>query len=101
MSDEALHWVEVAYALPDDQAVLRIEVPPGTTVDEAIRLSGITDRFPGLDPDAADVGIFGKVVSDRSRVLQPGERVEIYRPLKIDPKAARAARATRRRGDEA
>ena len=99
MSDDG-HWVEVAYALPDDQAVIRIDVPPGTTVDEAIRLSGITERFPGLDPDAADVGIFGKVVTDRGRVLEAGERVEIYRPLRIDPKAARAARASRRKGGE-
>jgi putative ubiquitin-RnfH superfamily antitoxin RatB of RatAB toxin-antitoxin module len=92
--------VEVAYALPEKQLILRIDVPEGTTIDEAIRLSEIAARFPELDVAAADVGIFGKVVKDRGTVLKAGDRVEIYRPLLIDPKAARAERARKKAQDD-
>lgn len=94
--------VEVAYAQPETQVVIPIEVPTGTTLAQAIALSGIAARFPGLDTDAAAVGIFGALVKDRSQVLRDGDRVEIYRPLQIDPKAARANRASakRRKPDE-
>jgi putative ubiquitin-RnfH superfamily antitoxin RatB of RatAB toxin-antitoxin module len=92
--------VEVAYALPHEQAIIPLEVPEGTTVAEAARRSGIADRFQGIDLDHADFGIFGKVVP-ATQTLGPGERVEIYRPLVADPKEvrkARAARAKERRG---
>ena len=86
--------VEVAYALPDKQAILEVEVTAGTTALEAARQSGVTDKFEGIDLDNARLGIFGKVVAP-GQVLQEGDRVEIYRPLIADPKEVRKARAAR------
>jgi putative ubiquitin-RnfH superfamily antitoxin RatB of RatAB toxin-antitoxin module len=84
--------VEVAYATPQDQAVLRVELPAGSTVSEAIERSGIGARFPGLFVDPAAVGIFSRKVS-LDQVLRNGDRVEIYRPLIADPKEVRRRRA--------
>lgn len=96
--------VEVAYALPDRQAILALDVAQGTTALDAARQSGITDKFEGIDLDNAKMGVFGKVVSPQ-HVLQEGDRVEIYRPLIADPKEVRKARAARakarRAGDKA
>ena len=80
--------VEVAYALPDKQAIVAVDVSPGTTALEAARLSGITDKFEGIDLDNAKLGIFGAVVAP-GQVLAEGDRVEIYRPLIADPKEVR------------
>lgn len=88
--------VEVAYALPDEQRIVRIAVPVGTTMLEAARLSRIAEQFPGLDIDNSPMGIFGKAVAaPAQRVLADGERVEIYRPLIADPKEVRKQRAAR------
>jgi hypothetical protein len=92
--DKQTMLVEVAYALPDKQALLSLEVAVGTTALEAARQSGISDKFGGIDLDNAKLGIFGKVVSP-GQVLQEGDRVEIYRPLIADPKEVRKARAAR------
>lgn len=86
--------VEVAYALPEKQKIIRLTVPAGTTVLEAAHLSGITEHFPGLDIDASNLGVFGKSVpKPAERELAEGERVEIYRPLIADPKEIRKRRA--------
>ena len=86
--------VEVAYATPERQEIVPVEVEEGATMLEAVRRSGIADLFPGLDPEQADMGIFGKVVkSPQTHVLRAGDRVELYRPLKIEPKHARMNRA--------
>lgn len=84
--------VEVAYALPDHQTLLRVKVPEGTTAEEAVRQSGMLDKHPEIDLAASKVGIFAKPVPS-SRVLREGDRVEIYRPLIADPKAVRKQRA--------
>lgn len=90
--------IEVAYGLPQEQALLVLAVPAGTTAREAVRLSGLAARFPGLDPEQAPLGIFGKLEKDpAARVLREGDRVEVYRPLLIDPKEARRLRAERAR----
>lgn len=91
--------IEVVFALPDRQCVLPLEVAAGTTLHEAVLQSGIAARFPGMiDPDTMSVGVFGKIEkSPRSRLLADGDRVEIYRPLTVDPKEARRARAARKR----
>ncbi|MBB1074985.1 RnfH family protein [Rhodoferax sp. 4810] len=80
--------VSVTYALPDRQAWLEIEVPDHATVRDAIELSGITRTFPTLDLTTQKVGIFSKTVSLEAR-LEPGQRVEIYRPITADPQALR------------
>ncbi|SET76345.1 hypothetical protein SAMN04487962_1224 [Marinobacter segnicrescens] len=92
--------VEVAYATPERQEIVPVEVEEGATMLKAVRRSGIAELFPGLDPEQADMGIFGKVVkSPQTHVLRAGDRVELYRPLKIDPKQARMNRA-RKKKDE-
>ncbi|KAF0810055.1 hypothetical protein A167_01086 [Alcanivorax sp. S71-1-4] len=86
--------VEVAYALPHKQKLISLQVPVGTTLFEAACESGIAEHFEGLDLARAPMGIFGQAeASPKQRVLQDGERVEIYRPLIIDPKETRKARA--------
>ena len=84
--------IEVAYATPDKQILLSIDVPPGCTVAEAISLSGIREEFPGIELDPKAVGIFSRKVS-MDHELKEGDRVEIYRPLVADPKEMRKQRA--------
>ena len=84
--------VEVAYARPDRQWLWSVEVPAGTTAMEAIRQSGVVAACPEVDPESAPLGIFGEACS-RETLLRPGDRVEIHRPLKRDPKTARRERA--------
>ncbi len=84
--------VEVAYAQPDEQLILEVMVDPETTVEKAVETSGILNRFPDIEFDSVNMGIFGKSVR-RDRILQEGDRVEIYRPLIADPKEVRRQRA--------
>ena len=84
--------VEVAYAEPEKQLILPVNVDAGTTVGGAIVQSGIMMQFPNLDVENSKVGIFGKV-TNMTTVLQEGDRVEIYRPLIADPKEVRRKRA--------
>jgi hypothetical protein len=89
--------VEVAYARPDKQEIVPVRVPDGTTALEAARLSGIVDVFPEIELDATDMGIFGKVIKDpAAHELREGDRIELYRPLRIDPKQARLNRAKKK-----
>ncbi len=83
--------VEVAYARPDQQLILGVDVAEGTTLQQAIELSGILDRFPEIDLSTSKVGIFGKL-SKKDAPLKTGDRVEIYRPLIADPKEVRRKR---------
>lgn len=93
MSDGLLN-VEVVYALPDRQKLISLRVPAGTTMHDAVLQSGISGFFPELDIEHSSMGIFSKVEANpKARVLAEGERVEIYRPLIIDPKDNRKARA--------
>ena len=94
MSDTKSISVEVAYALPERQVILEVQVPEGATVMEAAVQSGVTGKFEGIDLENAKFGIFGKIVAPK-QVLREGERVEIYRPLIADPKEVRKARAAR------
>lgn len=89
---DGLLGVEIAYALPDTQQLIDLKVATGTTAREAIENSGILQRFPEIDLSRHKIGIFGKVVK-LDHVLSPGDRVEIYRPLIVDPKDARRRRA--------
>lgn len=83
--------VEVAYGLPERQALVTVELPVGATVGDAIAASRMAERFPGLEVDPARVGIFGRKAS-LDELLGDGDRVEIYRPLLVDPKETRRAR---------
>ena len=86
--------VEVAFALPDKQEIVMLEVLPGTTAAEAVSQSDISLHFPELQLAGASLGVFGKTVKD-DYILHTGERVEIYRPLIADPKEIRKQRAAR------
>ncbi|WP_136254864.1 RnfH family protein [Onishia niordana] len=91
--------VEVAYALPTRQKIVELNVPAETTARQAVVLAELPRYFPELPVETfleADLGIFGKALRDpENHTLREGDRVEVYRPLKIDPKAARAARAAK------
>lgn len=93
MADSTDISVEVAYALPEAQKIIALEVKPGTTAYEAAVRSGIDRQFPSMDLEASDMGVFGKVIKPREYRLQEGDRVEIYRPLLADPKEVRKKRA--------
>lgn len=80
--------VSVTYALPERQTWLDVEVPEQATVRDAIEASGIIRAFPMFDLNAQKVGVFGKIVALEAR-LEPGQRVEIYRPITADPVALR------------
>jgi hypothetical protein len=83
--------VEVAYALPNKQVIAKVAVAAGTTVAEAINLSGIRQIFPGIE-EQPTVGIFSRKVP-LDHALQAGDRVEIYRALLVDPKEVRRRKA--------
>jgi putative ubiquitin-RnfH superfamily antitoxin RatB of RatAB toxin-antitoxin module len=80
--------VSVTYALPERQVWLDVDVPEQATVRDAIEMSGIHRAFPALDLSTQKVGVFGKTVALEAR-LEPGQRVEIYRPITADPIALR------------
>lgn len=90
----ALIEVDIIYALPLMQTVVTLKVPVGTSVREAIAMSGVAAQHLGTDWDSATVGIFGRRTS-MSTVLHDHDRVEIYRPLVADPKQLRRRRARR------
>lgn len=84
--------IEVAYALPDAQTVIPMAVPEGTTVKAAVEASGVLQKHPDIDLEKHKVGIYGKLVK-ADTVLRDRDRIEIYRPLKADPKEIRRQRA--------
>ena len=86
--------VEVAYARADMQRILVVEVPVGVKAREVLRASGLVDLFPEIDTASCPIGVFGEPVSD-SYLVQSGDRVEVYRPLTIDPREARREFASR------
>jgi hypothetical protein len=90
--------VEVAYATPKKQVILKLQVLPGTTVAGAIEASLVRQQFAeiGLNPV---VGIFSRKVS-LDYQLASGDRVEIYRPLLADPKLARRQRVEQQRAEQ-
>ena len=88
MENTDLIEVEVAYALPNEQTILSIEVPADCDAEHAIRRSGILEQFPQIDLATDKIGIFGKVTK-LSASLRPKDRIEIYRKLIADPKESR------------
>jgi putative ubiquitin-RnfH superfamily antitoxin RatB of RatAB toxin-antitoxin module len=80
--------IEVAFALADAQQVVRLTVPVGTTAEQAVRLSGLNA------PAELALGVFSRRI-EPDHVLADGDRVEIYRPLMLDPMDARRRRAQR------
>jgi putative ubiquitin-RnfH superfamily antitoxin RatB of RatAB toxin-antitoxin module len=89
--------VEVAYALPEQQFLVNLRVPLGTSAIQAVEQSGLLERFIGLD--ITNIGIFSQRLGSKGMasadvyVLEPFDRVEIYRHLSLDPKEIRRRRA--------
>ena len=88
--------IEVVYARPDHQTVKRVRLPAGSRVAAAITASGLLTEFPEIDLRVNRVGVYAEPV-ELDSVLEDGDRVEIYRPLLVDPKEARRRRAARRK----
>lgn len=95
MPDQQTINVEVAYAKPEKQSIITLQVKPGTTLLEAIILSGVLEQFPEIDLAEAKFGVFSKI-SPPETVLRERDRVEIYRPLIADPKDSRRKRAEKK-----
>ncbi|HDZ10254.1 RnfH family protein [Pseudohongiella sp.] len=94
--------VEVAYALPDRQILIPLQLAEGTTALQAVQMSGIAGEVGGLDLSAISMGIFSRLLDGRASpmpkdyVLRDHDRIELYRPLQLDPKQARLLRAARK-----
>lgn len=84
--------VEVVFALPTTATCLSIEVPQGTTVEQAVIQSGIIQKCPEIDATSLTLGVWNRIVKANYE-LKDGDRIEIYRPLIADPKDARRKRA--------
>ena len=84
--------VEVAYALPDEQVILSLEVPSDYVVEDAIKRSGILENYSQIDISTDKVGIFGKMCKLNAK-LRDKDRIEIYRKLIADPKESRRQKA--------
>ena len=80
--------IEVAFGLARQQTLLSVTVPTGSSVAHALAASGIEAMYPELKLDELPVGIWGRIVA-RDHEVGPGDRVEIYRPLDMDPREAR------------
>jgi len=80
--------VGVVYAVPARQTWLTIDVAEGTTVQQAIEKSGILRQFPEINLETQKVGIFGKMAA-LDAVVEEGARIEIYRPITVDPKTVK------------
>lgn len=107
MPDGDLITIEVAYARPDKQKIIELLVEPGTTAFQAAERSGIVRIFPEINLEEAKMGLFGQALGTKGlkppkeHEVQPGDRVEIYRPLIADPKEARRKRAQKKQAQQA
>ena len=84
--------IEVVYALPERQEVIRLQLPPGSALQSAIESSGLATKYPETDFSKSKFGIYSKLAKPET-VLRDRDRVEIYRPLIADPKEVRRQRA--------
>ncbi len=84
--------IEIAYALPQKQEMVHLDLPAGSTVQQAIDASGLRQKYPEIDLAKNKVGVFGKLTRPDAP-LRDRDRVEIYRPLIADPKEVRKKRA--------
>ncbi|MGF1643818.1 MAG: RnfH family protein [Thiotrichales bacterium] len=92
MPNQRMLHVEVAYALVQEQILVPIELPESATIEDAIRRSGLLERFPEIDLNLNRVGVFGHA-RKLDDPLRERDRVEIYRPIICDPKEVRRQRA--------
>lgn len=84
--------IEVCYALPDKQEIVKLELHEGSLLEQAVLASGLPGKYPEISLEQGKFGVYGKI-SRLDAVLREGDRVEIYRPLIADPKEVRRKRA--------
>lgn len=96
MTEASKVSVEVAFALPDRQVILAVEVAPDASLYDAVVASGVAAKFAEIDLESCAMGVFGKVERNpRDVTVNDGDRIEIYRPLIADPKEVRKMRAAK------
>lgn len=95
-ASEARLRATVVYCARGRQWIVGVEVPAGSTLRDAVVASGLPQHVPGLDPAALDLGVFNDL-REPDEPVRDGDRIEVYRPLAIDPKEARRIRAEIRR----
>ncbi len=86
--------VTVAYALPEEQSVIALELPAGSSAVDAVNRSGLLERYPDIGTRPLELAIFGRLIQ-AGALLKTGDRVEILRPLVRDPKETRRQLAAR------
>jgi putative ubiquitin-RnfH superfamily antitoxin RatB of RatAB toxin-antitoxin module len=95
MAELRMLKIQVCYALPEDSFIAELSLPEGATLAQAVRESGVLQRYPSIDLDTQKLGIFGKI-KPPDTLLREGDRVEMYRPLQADPMETRRRRAKHR-----
>lgn len=88
--------IEVICAWRDRQDIVHVGLEEGATALDALRASGLLQRYPDIDPGDPAIGIFGRRAAPGTP-LKDGDRVEVYRPLRVDPKEARRAKVSAKR----
>lgn len=88
--------ISVVYVAPGVEHVVDLAMAPGASIADAVRASGLGDRIPGFAAGAHSVGVWGRV-RPAEALLMSGDRVEIYRPLSVDPNTARQLRVAKKR----
>jgi putative ubiquitin-RnfH superfamily antitoxin RatB of RatAB toxin-antitoxin module len=91
--------IEVAYASANQSWLIPVEVEEGTTVQQAIASSGIMEQCPDINLQTNKVGLFSKII-ELDVPVRAGDRIEIYRPLVLDPKEARRLRAEKEKQEK-
>ncbi len=86
--------VQVCYTRPDSVFLRELDLPAGSTLQQAVLASGLLEQFPEIDLAAAKLGVHGKLRT-LDAALREGDRIEVYRPLQADPKDARRRRAVK------
>lgn len=87
-------WVDVVYALPERQSIVRVQVEPGATIERAVELSGLLRAFPEIRSRPLSCAVYGRVVPI-TQTIEAEDRIEILRPLLIDPKENRRQTAAK------
>lgn len=92
----ALSMVEVAYSYDKDQIFfVALQVPTGSTAADVLKLSGLFQQFPELHHTTLDLGVFAtRIQADYQ--IQPGDRIVVYRSLRMSPMEARQRRAQKK-----
>jgi putative ubiquitin-RnfH superfamily antitoxin RatB of RatAB toxin-antitoxin module len=94
MADAVLHTTVVCAVAPGQVVEVMLDLCLGASVADALRACGAMAVFAGVDLSSLDAGVWGKLAA-HTQLLEDGDRVELYRPLTVDPKVARRERFSR------